>query len=158
MESQFNKLMQAFVTSQESQTKMMEVMQRQAQPTQVIIPAIIVDPNDLFDNFKKRAPPEFYGNEDPLDADEWIFQVEKIFEVFRCTGKERVQLVAYMFRGIAEMWWKLVKTPYETIEDDTAWTSFSTLFRTKYIPPHIIALKIAEFEFTPTGRELSLGV
>ncbi|XXG41849.1 hypothetical protein AAC387_Pa01g2226 [Persea americana] len=41
------------------------------------------DPNDLFDKFKKRAPPEFYGNEDPLDADEWIVQVEKIFEVFR---------------------------------------------------------------------------
>ena len=153
MEGRFDQLMQAFVTSQDLQTMMMEVMQRQVQPTQIIMPARATDPNDLFYKFKKRAPPEFYGNEDPLDADEWTVQIEKIFEVLRCRGKERVQLTAYMFQGTIEMWWKLVKTQYETIEDDTAWASFSTLFRTKYIPPHIAA-KIIDFGSLKQGENL----
>lgn len=64
-------------------------------------------------------------------------QIEKIFQVFRCTGKEQVQLAAYMCRGMAKMWWKSIKTPYDMIVDDTAWALFKTLFYTKYIPPHI---------------------
>ena len=71
MEGRFNQMMQAFETSQEFQTKMMEVMQRQTQPTQIVMPAWVTDSNDLFDKFKKSASPEFYGNEGPLDADEW---------------------------------------------------------------------------------------
>ena len=168
IEGRFNKLMQAFVTSQEAQTQnqsqqredqatfqtqMMAVLERPAPIAQVIMPARVTDPNDVFDKFKKRNPPEFYGNEDPLDADEWVVQVEKIFEVFRCTGRERVQLAAYMLRGTAEMWWKSVKTPYVTIDDEVAWESFSTLFRTKFIPPHITALKIAEFETLQQGED-----
>ena len=85
IEGRFNQLMQAFVHSQEAQTQnqtkqredqavfqtqMMEVLKRPTQPAQVIMPAKVVDPNDMFDKFKKRAPPEFYGNKDPLDADE----------------------------------------------------------------------------------------
>ena len=78
--------------------------------------------------------------------------MEKIFDVFKCTGQERVQLAAYMLRGTAEMWWKSVKTPFATVEDETAWESFSTLFRTKFIPPHITALKVAEFETLQQGE------
>lgn len=78
--------------------------------------------------------------------------MEKIFEVFRCTGRDQVQRAKYMFRDTAESWWKAVLTPFETIVDDTAWESFGTLFRTKYIPPHITALKIIEFESLKKGE------
>lgn len=84
------------------------------------MPARVIDPNDQFDKFKKRTLPEFYRNEDPLDANEWAVQMEKIFEVFRCIGKDRVQLAAYVFRGTIEIRWNSVKTPFETIVDDTA--------------------------------------
>ena len=161
IECWFNKLMEAFMASQEVQTQnqtkqqedhavfqtqMMEVLQRPTHPAQVIMPTRVADSKDTYGKFKKRNPPEFYGNEDPLNVDEWVVQVEKVFDVFKRIGKERVQLATYMLRGMTEMWWKSIKTPYMTIGDDTAQASFSTLFRTKYIPPHITALKIAEFE------------
>ena len=130
----------------------MEVLKRPTQLAQVIMPARVADPNDMYETFKKRNPLEFYGNEDSLDANEWVVQVEKIFDVFKCTGKERVQLKAYLLRGMAEMWWKSVKTPYVTIGDDTAWASFSMLFHTKYILPHITGLKIVEFESLQQGE------
>lgn len=50
------------------------------------------------------------------------------------------------------MWWKSVKTPYDTIIDDTTWVSFRTLLRTKYIPAHIQAQKIIEFESLKQGE------
>ena len=33
---------------------------------------------------------EFYGVEDPAEADEWTVKIEKIFKVFKCTGKHQV--------------------------------------------------------------------
>ena len=82
---------------------MLQVLQRPVPPVQVSMLACVTDPNDMYDKFKKRNPPAFYGNEDPLDVDEWVVQVEKIFQVFQCTNKEKVQLAAYLFRGVVEL-------------------------------------------------------
>lgn len=60
------------------------------------------DPNEIFKKFLKRGPPEFFSMEDPLVANDWIVRMEKIFRVFECSGRQRVQLAAYMFRGVAE--------------------------------------------------------
>lgn len=131
---------------------MVQVLQRPVPPIQVNVPARVTDPNDMYDKFKKRNPTAFYENEDPLDADERVVQVEKIFQVFQCTNKEKVKLAAYLFKGgVAEMRWKSVKTPYDTITkttkitEATAWTSFEKLFRTKYIPPHILSCSAITF-------------
>ena len=48
------------------------------------------------------------GTEDPLVANDWIIRKEKIFRVFKCSGHQRVQLAAYMFRGVAKGWWRTV--------------------------------------------------
>ena len=48
------------------------------------------DLNDLVEKFMKRFPQEFYGVKDPTEVDEWTIQIEKIFEVFKCTGKQHV--------------------------------------------------------------------
>ena len=58
---------------------MLQVLRRPVPPVQVNVPTRVTDPNDMYDKFKKRNPPAFYGNEDPLDADEWVVKVEKIF-------------------------------------------------------------------------------
>ena len=63
---------------------MVEVMQKVSVPR-----AKERDLNDLVEKFMKRFLPKFYGVEDPAEADEWTVQIEKIFEVFKCTGKSR---------------------------------------------------------------------
>lgn len=72
------------------QTHVMEVMERVAQPAQIVMPVRGRDPNEIFGKFIKRGLPEFYGTEDPLRADEWIMRLEKIFSVFKCSGRQRV--------------------------------------------------------------------
>lgn len=97
------------------QAQMLEVVQKVSQ-----LQAKEQDLNDLVESLRKRFPLESFDTEDPADVDEWVVQVEKFYEVFKCTGRLQVQLAAHMFCGAAEIWWKSVKNPYETIEDETA--------------------------------------
>ena len=60
---------------------MLEVVQKVGQ-----LQAKEYDLNKLVEKFRKRFPPEFHGIKDPAVADEWVVQMEKIYEVFKCTG------------------------------------------------------------------------
>ena len=84
----------------------------------------------------KRLPPKFYGVEDPAEADEWTVQTEKIFEVFKYTSQQQVQLATHMFHGTVERWWKTIKSAYDTTEDDKAWETFVKQFEDRFIPEH----------------------
>ena len=143
-DSQFQQFLNAYLQSQTVQTErdrkqredqiafqaqMVEVMQKVSEPR-----AKERDLNDLVEKFMKRLPPEFYGVEDPAEADEWTVQIEKIFEVFKCTSQQRVQLATHMFRGTAEGWWKTIKSAYDTAEDDKAWETFVKQFQDRFIP------------------------
>ena len=84
------------------------------------------DPNLLFERFKKRAPKDFSGQEDPLFANDWLVNIEKIFDVFTCTGRQKVNHTASLFYGLADTWWQTVKEPYQTMADETAWETIKT--------------------------------
>lgn len=57
----------------------------------------------MVEKFRKRFSPEFHGIKDPTVADEWVVQMEKIYEVFKGTGVQQVQLAAHMFHGAVEI-------------------------------------------------------
>ena len=63
------------------QAQMLEVVQKVGQPQ-----AKEYDLNELVEKFRKRFPPKFHGIEDPAVTDEWVVQMERIYEVFKCTG------------------------------------------------------------------------
>ena len=110
------------------------------------------DPNYLFERFRKRAPKEFTGQEDPLTAGDWLAHMENIFEVFICSGRQHVQLAASMFIGLAEIWWKTIKAAYQNIENDQAWTMFKDQFSEKCVPAHIKRQKAIEFQQLKHGN------
>ena len=105
------------------QRQLLEVLERRPEPApaQPLGPQIVInnrehDPNALFEKFRKRGPKEFTGHEEPLAADDWLEHTENIFEVFRCTGRQQVQLTASMFTGLADIWWKTVRAEYRTMQ------------------------------------------
>ena len=77
--------------------------------------------------------------------------MEKIYEVFKCTGIQQVQLATHMFRGAAERWWKTVKHPYETVTEEVAWKTFIEQFQKKFVPEHYRDQKMEEFECLVQG-------
>ncbi|XXG82766.1 hypothetical protein AAC387_Pa10g0658 [Persea americana] len=140
------------------QRKLLEVLQHrpQPQPRQLGGPNIIInnkdqDPNILFERFRKRGPKEFSGQEDALAADDWLVNTEKIFDVFTCTGREKVNLTASLFFGLADTWWQMVKEPYQAMADETAWDTFKNHFTDKYVPSHIKRQKAIEFQQLKQG-------
>lgn len=80
---------------------------------------------------------EFYENEDQSYDEDWIVQVENIFKVFICTGRQEVSLAAYMFHGVADTCWKSVREPYQTITHVEAWNTFKKEYMEKFNPEHI---------------------
>ena len=72
-----------------------------------------------------------------MTADDWFAHTENIFDLFECTGRQQVHLVASMFTGLADIWWKALKDSYQDIANDIAWATFKEQFTDKYVPSHI---------------------
>ena len=89
---------------------------------------------------------EFMGSSDPMVVDEWIVHTESIFEVLQSSGRLRVALVGYMFREVADTWWKSIVEPYHFMDDEVSLQTFTEQFRRKFIPEHMTLQKKIEFE------------
>lgn len=62
----------------------MEVIERVAQPIVLIWERGL---NEIFETFTKRGLQESFSIKDPLQVDEWIVRLEKIFTVFERSGR-----------------------------------------------------------------------
>ncbi|MQL70349.1 hypothetical protein Taro_002646 [Colocasia esculenta] len=85
--------------------------------------------SSIMERFKRMTPPFFKGESDPLLAERWMREIEKIFRAIRCAedDKERV-----------DVWWtSLLRTRFEDGAVEVAWDEFVRLFRSKFIPEHI---------------------
>jgi len=54
-------------------------------------------------------PPVFKGEMDPLQAEAWLLQIEKILDVMNCIDEQRVSFSFFMFQKEAKHWWRTVK-------------------------------------------------
>ena len=55
--------------------------------------------------FKAHHPPTFTGGGDPMVADHWFMQVEKVLEAMEITsGTKRIRLAAFQLEGEAQVW------------------------------------------------------
>ena len=60
--------------------------------------------------FKSHHSPTFKGGGDPMIADHWFRQVDKILETMEITSDAtRIRLVAFQLEGESQVWWDLVK-------------------------------------------------
>ncbi|MQM08684.1 hypothetical protein Taro_041541, partial [Colocasia esculenta] len=50
----------------------------------------------IMERFKRMAPPSFKGESQPLLAESWMREVEKIFRAIRCAENDKVSLATYM--------------------------------------------------------------
>ena len=56
--------------------------------------------------FKAHHPPTFMGGGDPMVADHWFQQIEKILEAMEITSDVvKMRLAAFQLEGESEVWW-----------------------------------------------------
>ncbi|XP_028063315.1 uncharacterized protein LOC114266587 [Camellia sinensis] len=82
---------------------------------------------------------------DPTEAEAWVLEMEKIFDVLGCSADQKVAFVAFRFKGQAEHWWRIVKRQYEGREIELVWSKFLELFNEKYFSETVQRQKQVDF-------------
>ena len=83
--------------------------------------------------FRAHHPPTFTGGGDPMVADHWFMQVEKVLEAIEITfDATRIRLAVFQLEGEAQVWWNWAKTSRDL--EAMTWTEFQELFMGKYFP------------------------
>ena len=61
--------------------------------------------------FRAHHPPTFTGGGDPMVADRWFIQIEKVLEVMEITyDTTRIRLTVFQLESEAQIWWKWART------------------------------------------------
>ena len=60
-------------------------------------------------DFLKIAPKPFVGTTNPVEAENWIDEMEKAFQGSQCPEKEKVDYAVYLLQDSARHWWKSVE-------------------------------------------------
>ena len=94
--------------------------------------------------FRAHHPPTFTGEGDPMVADHWFMQIEKVLEAMGITSDTtRIRLTAFQLEGEAQVWWKWAKTSRDL--EAMTWAEFHELFMGKYFPATARHAKAREF-------------
>ncbi|MQM04857.1 hypothetical protein Taro_037662 [Colocasia esculenta] len=101
-------LVQAMQTQAHTQAALQAQLEAQAQ-----VPAQDHGGPSTMERFKRMLPPSFKGESDPLLAESWMREREKIFRAIRCADE------------------------YKDGAIDVAWDEFVRLFRAKFVPEHV---------------------
>ena len=75
--------------------------------------------------------------------EEWIRQMEKIFNVVEVPENRRINIGAFYLTGQADIWWGMVKPTFQN--DESTWNKFSEALRAKFYPMHLQKQKQKEF-------------
>ena len=61
--------------------------------------------------FRAHHPPTFTGGGDPMVADHWFIQIEKVLEAMEITSNTtRIRLAVFQLESEAQVWWKWART------------------------------------------------
>ena len=60
--------------------------------------------------FMAHHPPAFRGGGDPMVADHWFRQVERVLEAMEITSDvSKIRLATFKLKGESQVWWDWVK-------------------------------------------------
>jgi len=57
------------------------------------------------EDFLRHDPPKFNWGENPDKADQWMRDIERIFEATQCPKERKLSYVEYMLTNDVEFWW-----------------------------------------------------
>ncbi|GJV90442.1 putative nucleotidyltransferase, ribonuclease H [Tanacetum coccineum] len=88
------------------------------------------------ERFNKQKPRSFEKAVAPVDAENWISHMEKIFDVMDCNDAFKTRLAVYKFEGDALAWWKAYKQAKggDVWVLTLTWAAFKELFFLQFFP------------------------
>nr|GEZ35422.1 zinc finger, CCHC-type, retrotransposon Gag domain protein [Tanacetum cinerariifolium] len=88
------------------------------------------------ERFNNQKPHSFEKVTAPIDAENWISHMEKIFDVMGCEDAFKTRLAMYKFEGNALSWWKAYKQAKggDAWLVTVTWIDFKKVFFLQFFP------------------------
>jgi len=97
------------------------------------------------EDFLQHQPAKFNGKVSPDEVDQWMKDMERVFEAKRCLDKNRLAYTIYMLIREAEHWWASMKLMLEEKNEVVNWEVFKKNFLAEYFLVSIRYAKEVEF-------------
>nr|XP_010917233.1 uncharacterized protein LOC105041869 [Elaeis guineensis] len=109
-------------------------------------PATQTDITDsYYERFRKLNPSLFEGGSNPIVAETWIREMEKMFNALQYPKNVKVRLAVPMLKENIEFWWTAIKNTYGNNNDQLIWEEFKEIFYDQYFLGTMRLVKENEF-------------
>jgi len=99
---------------------------------------------------------KFNGKTSPDAADQWLKDLERIFDAKMCPTGNRLAFAVYMLTEEAEHWWISMKSIMEERGEHVTWEAFRGKFLSEYFPDTVRYAKEVEFlQLTQGGKSVT---
>ena len=102
-------------------------------------------------DFLRSRPPEFSQTVEPVEADDWLKDVDRKLNLVQCTPVEKTLYASHQLRGPAADWWENYCNAHPE-PTNIAWDEFATAFRAAHVPESTIDMKKEEFNRLKQGN------
>nr|ABA94837.1 retrotransposon protein, putative, Ty3-gypsy subclass [Oryza sativa Japonica Group] len=102
-------------------------------------------------DFLRSRPLEFSQTVEPVEADDWLKDVDRKLNLVQCTPVEKTLYASHQLRGPAADWWENYCNAHPE-PTNIAWDEFATAFRAAHVPESTIDMKKEEFNRLKQGN------
>ncbi|XP_027903776.1 uncharacterized protein LOC114163681 [Vigna unguiculata] len=122
---------------------------RQMEESRTTTPVVGPEPRPAIrewslEDFLKHHPAKFDGKTSPDAADQWLKDLERIYDAKMCPAENRLAFSVYMLTGEAEHWWSSTRSILEERDEAVTWETFRERFLSEYFPDSIRYAKEVE--------------
>jgi len=134
---------------------------RQLEENRAVAPVFGLEPQPILrewslEDFLKHHPVKFNGKVSPDAADQWLKDLERIFDAKTCLVESRLAFTVYMLTRKAEHWWISTKSIMEERGELVTWEAFRGKILSEYFPDSVRYAKEVEFlQLTKGGKTVT---
>jgi len=108
------------------------------------------------ENFLKHHSVKFNGKTNVNATDQWLKDLERIFDAKMCLVESRLAFAVYMLIGEAKHWWISMKSIMDERGEPVTWEAFREKFLSEYFPNNVRYAKEVEFlQLTQGGKSVA---
>jgi len=150
----------ARVAAEDAHRQHMEAL-RQLEENRAVAPVFGPKPRPTvrewsLEDFLKHYPAKFDGKTSPDIVDQWLKDLERIYDAKMCPVENRLAFSVYMLTGDAEHWWSSTRSMLEERDELVTWETLMERFLSEYFPDSIRYAKEVEFlQLTQGGKTMT---
>ncbi|XP_047150545.1 uncharacterized protein LOC124822569, partial [Vigna umbellata] len=97
------------------------------------------------ESFLQHHPAKFSGTCLPDEADQWLRDMDRVYNAKRCSDENRLAFTEYLLTGEASHWWASVRAILMDAHSPITWEVFRNKFYEEYFPDSVRFAKEVEF-------------